>query len=112
SRVVMEGLWAKGATVTAHDPVAMEEARHIYGERKDLRYAATPLDALYGADALIIVTEWKAFKSPDFEAVKAALKAPVIFDGRNLFEPVTIAELGIEYHGIGRETYRLGTIYP
>ncbi len=103
SRVVMEGLWAKGATVTAHDPVAMEETRHIYGERKDLRYAETPLDALHGADALIIVTEWKAFKSPDFEAVKAALKAPIIFDGRNLFEPVTIAELGFEYHGIGRE---------
>ena len=103
SRVVMEGLWAKGATVTAHDPVAMEETRHLYGERKDLRYAETPLDALQDADALIIVTEWKAFKSPDFEAVKAALRAPIIFDGRNLFEPVTIAELGIEYHGIGRE---------
>jgi UDPglucose 6-dehydrogenase len=104
SRVVMEGLWAKGATVTAHDPVAMKETRHIYGERADLSYAETPLDALQGADALIIVTEWKAFKSLDFDSVKAKLKNPVIFDGRNLFEPASIAEHGIEYHGIGRDT--------
>ena len=104
SRVVMEGLWARGATVTAHDPVAMEETRHIYGERAGLSYAETPLDALQGADALIIVTEWKAFKSPDFEAVKSRLKQPVIFDGRNLFEPSRVAALGIEYHGIGRES--------
>ena len=103
SRVVMEGLWERGATVTAHDPVAMKETRHIYGERADLRYAETPLDTLQGADALIIVTEWKAFKSPDFEAVKSRLKQPVIFDGRNLFEPSSVAALGIEYHGIGRE---------
>ena len=103
SRVVMEGLWAKGATVTAHDPVAMKETRHIYGERADLRYAETPLDALQDADALIIVTEWKAFKSPDFEAVRSRLKQPVIFDGRNLFEPASVSALGIEYHGIGRE---------
>ncbi|MBI5658478.1 MAG: UDP-glucose/GDP-mannose dehydrogenase family protein [Nitrosomonadales bacterium] len=103
SRVVMEGLWEKGATVTAHDPVAMKETLHIYGERKDLRYAETPLDALQDADALIIVTEWKAFKSPDFGAIKSRLKQPVIFDGRNLFEPSNVAALGIEYHGIGRE---------
>jgi UDPglucose 6-dehydrogenase len=104
SRVVMEGLWAKGATVTAHDPVAMRETHHIYGDRNDLRYAETPLDALQDADALIIVTEWKAFKSPDFDELKVKLKNPVIFDGRNLFEPSSIAEHGIEYHGIGRET--------
>ena len=104
SRVVMEGLWAKGATVTAHDPVAMKETRHIYGERAELRYAGTPLDALQDADALVIVTEWKAFKSPDFEAVKSHLKQPIIFDGRNLFEPSSVAALGIEYHGIGRES--------
>jgi len=104
SRVVMEGLWARGATVTAHDPAAMKETRHIYGERAELRYAETPLDALQGADALIIVTEWKAFKSPDFETVKSRLKQPVIFDGRNLFEPSSVAKLGIEYHGIGRES--------
>jgi UDPglucose 6-dehydrogenase len=103
SRVVMEGLWARGATVTAHDPVAMNETRHIYGGRADLRYAETPLAALQDADALIIVTEWKAFQSPDFEAVKSRLKQPVIFDGRNLFEPSSVKDLGIEYHGVGRE---------
>lgn len=106
SRVVMEGLWAKGATVTAHDPVAMNETRHIYGKRHDLHFADSPLDALKDADALIIVTEWKAFKSPDFDSVKAHLKSPVIFDGRNLFEPDSMVEHGIEYYGIGRETGR------
>ena len=104
SRVVMEGLWAKGATITAFDPVAMKETRHIYGERADLRYADNAKDALQDADALIIVTEWKAFKSPDFNVIKARLKQPVIFDGRNLFEPASVAALGIEYHGIGRES--------
>jgi UDPglucose 6-dehydrogenase len=102
SRVVMEGLWAKGATVTAHDPVAMKEAKHIYGERADLRYAESPLDALQDADALIIVTEWKAYKSPEFDAVKSKLKNAIIFDGRNLFEPKDIKALGIEYCGVGR----------
>ena len=103
SRVVMEGLWARGATVTAYDPVAMNETRHIYGERADLNYADTPKDALHEADALVIVTEWKAFKSPDFNVIKERLKHPVIFDGRNLFEPASVAAHGIEYHGIGRE---------
>ena len=104
SRVIMEGLWAKGATVAAFDPVAMKETRHIYGERADLRYADNPKDALQDADALVIVTEWKAFKSPDFNIIKARLKQPVIFDGRNLFEPASVTALGIEYHGIGRES--------
>lgn len=104
SRVVMEGLWAKGATVTAYDPVAMKETQHIYGDRADLSYAENAKDALQDADALIIVTEWKAFKSPDFSVIKARLKTPVIFDGRNLFEPAGVAAHGIEYHGIGRES--------
>ena len=104
SRVIMEKLWALGATVTAYDPVAMKETRHIYGERQDLSYADNSKDALLEADALIIVTEWKAFKSPDFSIIKARLKQPVIFDGRNLFEPADMARLGIEYHGIGRES--------
>jgi len=103
SRIVMEGLWARGATVTAYDPVAMNETRHIYGERADLNYADTPKDALHEADALVIVTEWKAFKSPDFDVIKTRLKQPVIFDGRNLFEPTGVAAQGIEYHGIGRD---------
>jgi UDPglucose 6-dehydrogenase len=104
SRVVMEGLWARGATVTAYDPVAMKETQNIYGDRKDLSYAENPKDALQNADALIIVTEWKAFKSPDFRVIKERLKQPVIFDGRNLFEPASVAAMGIEYHGIGRES--------
>src|SRR5450830_1064646 len=112
SRVVMEGLWARGATVTAFDPVAMKETKHIYplqscqkagDKRADLSYAENAKDALQDADALIIVTEWKAFKSPDFNVIKARLKQPVIFDGRNLFEPASVTALGIEYHGIGRE---------
>ena len=103
SRVVMEGLWLHGATVKAFDPVAMKESQHIYGNRQELSYAVTPNDTLQDADALIIVTEWKAFKSPDFGILKARLKTSIIFDGRNLFEPSTMAELGIEYYGIGRE---------
>lgn len=103
SRVLMEGLWAMGATVTAYDPAAMKETLHIYGERSDLRFADNTKDALQDADALVIVTEWKAFKSPDFNVIKARLKQPIIFDGRNLFEPADMAKIGIEYHGIGRE---------
>jgi len=85
------------------DPAAMKETQHIYGERADLRYAVNAKDALHEADALIIVTEWKAFKSPDFSIIKARLKHPVIFDGRNLFEPADMKTLGFEYYGIGRE---------
>ena len=112
SRVVMEGLWAQGATVTAFDPVAMQQTQHIYpvqsspqagSKRAALSYADNPLDALQDADALVIVTEWKAFKSPDFNLIKSRLKQPVIFDGRNLFDPASVVALGIEYHGIGRE---------
>lgn len=102
SRVVMDGLWRRGASITVYDPVAMTEARHIYGNRKDLSYADNPNDALSNADALIIVTEWKAFKSPSFTQIKATLKTPVIFDGRNLFEPAALKARGLEYYGIGR----------
>ena len=108
SRVIMEGLWEKGATITAYDPAAMSETRRIYpeqsqGTRVTLNYSETPLDALQDADALIIVNEWKVFKSPDFDVLKARLKQPVIFDGRNLFEPSNVTGQGIEYCGIGRE---------
>jgi len=102
SRVVLEGLWQRGATVTAYDPVAIEETKHIYGERADLRYATNPLEALKNADALIIVTEWKAFKSPDFAVIKGMLKQPVIFDGRNLYEPAAVEASGLAYYGVGR----------
>jgi UDPglucose 6-dehydrogenase len=102
SRVILEGLWKLGATVTAYDPVAMDETKRIYGTRKDLVYAENSQDALDNADALIIVTEWKAFKSPDFNAIKSRMKAPIIFDGRNLFEPASLKALEFEYYGIGR----------
>lgn len=102
SLVLIEGLWASGATVTAHDPVAMREARRIFGEDQRLKLMDTPMAALEGADALVIVTEWKVFRSPDFAAIKSKLRSPVIFDGRNLFEPEVLSCNGIEYHAIGR----------
>ena len=102
SRVLIEGLWALGATVAAYDPVAMDEARHIYGEDKRIRFASSPEDALTEADALVIVTEWKEFRSPDFDHIKVTLRHPVIYDGRNLYEPATVRAAGLEYHGIGR----------
>jgi len=108
SRVLIQELLERGATVAVHDPVAMEEARRVLaldlGEEKLARidFKATPMEALAGAEALVIVTEWKAFRSPDFELIKARLKQPVIIDGRNLFEPPLMTGLGIEYHGIGR----------
>jgi UDPglucose 6-dehydrogenase len=102
SRVLMEGLWALGATVTAYDPVAMDECRRIYGDEPRLQYADSPSAALDGADALAIVTEWKEFRVPDFQDIKARLKSPVIFDGRNLYVPSQVRAHGIEYSAIGR----------
>ena len=103
SRVLMEALWEAGARVQAHDPVAMEECRRIYGERDDLALVETPEAAAEGADALAVVTEWSVFRSPDFEALKHKLKAPVIFDGRNIYDPQRLKELGFSYYGIGRK---------
>jgi len=102
SRVVLAELFERGATVTAYDPVAVDEARRIFGNEPRLRYADTPMAALDGADALVIVTEWKEFRSPDFDRIKAALKTPVVFDGRNLYEPALIASSGLDYEAIGR----------
>jgi UDPglucose 6-dehydrogenase len=102
ARVIIDGLLARGATVTAFDPVAMEEAEKIFKGEKRVAFAGTAMQAAQGADALLIVTEWKAFRSPDFEALKEALKSPVIFDGRNLYEPATVRALGFEYFPIGR----------
>ena len=99
---VIRDLLAAGATVTAYDPVAMDEARHCFPDEPRLSYAGNQIGALNNADALVIVTEWKEFRSPDFDAIKATLKAPVIFDGRNLFEPAEMKRLGIVYSGIGR----------
>jgi UDPglucose 6-dehydrogenase len=102
SRVLMEALWAAGAKVHAYDPQSMQETRHIYGDRPDLTLHASAEAALQGADALVVVTEWQEFRSPDFEAVRRALKAPVIFDGRNLYDPKQMAKQGFRYFGIGR----------
>ena len=102
SRVVIDGLLARGATVCAYDPVAMPEAKHLYGKELRVSFAESAEAATDGADALAIVTEWKAFRSPDFDELKRRLKQPVIFDGRNLYEPGAVRAHGIEYFPIGR----------
>ena len=103
SRVLMEALWKAGARVQAYDPEAMEETQRIYGNRADLSLCGTKEAALKGADALVIVTEWQTFKAPDFELIKQQLKCPVIFDGRNLFEPKRMSGKNIMYFSIGRD---------
>ncbi len=102
SRVLMEALWQAGAKVQAYDPEAMEETQRIYGNRDDLTLCGTKEAALRGADALAIVTEWQSFRAPDFELIKQQLTEPLIFDGRNMFEPRRMAIKGIGYHSIGR----------
>jgi len=103
SRTLIEGLWAAGAKVRAYDPVAAEEAGRIYGERgEDLVLAKSSSEALRGADALAIVTEWQEFRSPDFDTIKAELTDPVIFDGRNLYDPGFVKRFGLKYYAIGR----------
>jgi UDPglucose 6-dehydrogenase len=103
SRSMLEALWAMGAAVSAYDPAAMEETRRIYGERADLLLVDSPMDALKGADALLIVTEWKVFRSPNFDTMKTLLKAPLVFDGRNLYEPQAMRDMGFDYLPIGRQ---------
>ena len=102
SRVLIEELWAAGATVHAYDPQAMEETQRIYGVRPDFVLCGTKEAALYGADALIICTEWQQFKAPDFDFLKQQLNTPVIFDGRNLFDPERLKQKGFSYYAIGR----------
>jgi UDPglucose 6-dehydrogenase len=102
SREVIDGALARGATIVAYDPVATHEARRIYAHEPRLTYAPTPMAALEGADALLIVTEWKEFRSPDFGAIKRRLKQPLIFDGRNLYDPAVVRAAGLEYYSIGR----------
>ncbi|HEY3658145.1 MAG TPA: UDP-glucose/GDP-mannose dehydrogenase family protein [Steroidobacteraceae bacterium] len=102
SRVLMEALWAAGAKVRAYDPVAMPECKRIYGERADLVLCKTSPEAVQGADALAIVTEWQEFRSPDFDYIKSALRTSVIFDGRNLYDPAHMARAGFGYHAVGR----------
>ena len=102
SRVLMEALWNAGANVQAFDPEAMEETQRIYGSREDLSLCGTKEAALKGADALVIVTEWQTFKAPDFAVIKQQLSEPLIFDGRNLFEPSRMIKKDISYYSIGR----------
>ncbi|HFD81408.1 MAG TPA: UDP-glucose/GDP-mannose dehydrogenase family protein [Gammaproteobacteria bacterium] len=106
SRVLMESLWSKGARVQAFDPEAREETRRIYGERDDLKLCESAEQALDGADALVVITEWNEFRSPDFEQLRSTLSEPVIFDGRNLYDPDYLAKQGFTYYSIGRQTVR------
>jgi UDPglucose 6-dehydrogenase len=100
--VVIAELARRGAAVRAYDPVAMPEAKHLLEGTPRLAFAGSQQEALEGADALVIVTEWKEFRNPDFDHIKATLKAPVIFDGRNLYEPGLMKSFGIEYAAVGR----------
>ena len=102
SRIIMEALWQSGAIVQTYDPQAMKECRRIYGERDDLIYMDNALDALKGADALIVVTEWKEFRAVDAQDLSERMASPVIFDGRNVYNPERMQDLGITYYSIGR----------
>jgi UDPglucose 6-dehydrogenase len=102
SRDVIADLLAAGATITAYDPVAMNEAKHCFPNEPRITFVENQTAALEGADALIIVTEWREFRSPNFENIKAKLKTPVIFDGRNLYDPALVRGMGFEYLAIGR----------
>jgi UDPglucose 6-dehydrogenase len=102
SRVIMEALWDAGASVRAYDPEAMQEAARIYPDQDGLELCDTAHGALEGSDALVIITEWQEFRSPDLDHVKNTLADPVIFDGRNLYDPSVLQTLGITYYGIGR----------
>ena len=102
SRNLLEALWQAGCAVRAYDPAAMSEASRIYGDRADLQLCDRPMTALDGADALVIITEWSLFRSPDFDAIRQVLSQPLIFDGRNLYDPDYMRELGFIYYAIGR----------
>ena len=102
SRAIIAALLERGATVAAYDPVAIEMARRVFGTTPGLSFAASPMAAVAGADALVVVTEWKEFRSPEFSEIKRQLRQPLLFDGRNLFDPALVRAAGIEYFGIGR----------
>ena len=102
SRVLINELIKAGASITAYDPVAMDEGKRIFKDEKHLTFADTQDEALKNADALIIVTEWTEFRSPDFALIKSSLKSPMIFDGRNLYDPKAVRALGFNYYPIGR----------
>jgi len=100
---IISGLLAAGARVQAYDPQAMEATRQFLGDRDGLTYAGSTYEALEGADALLIMTEWTKFREPDFERMKSLMKAPVIFDGRNIYNPAKLAKLGFQYFYIGQK---------
>ena len=102
SLVLMEALWRAGAKVQAYDPESMEEVQRIFGNRKDLSLMGTKEATLNSADALVICTEWQNFRAPDFDLIKDSLTSPVIFDGRNMFEPSRLQKKGFDYYCIGR----------
>ncbi len=102
SRVIIDALLERGARVCAYDPEAMNEARRLYAGVGGIEFAASPMAALAGVDALVIVTDWRVFKSPDLNEIRSLLKYPVVFDGRNLFDPAWVVSHGLEYHAIGR----------
>ena len=98
----MESCWEAGVKVRAYDPAAMGEAERIYGNRVDLKLCSSSHEALQGADALVIATEWREFRTPDFVAIRSELSEPVIIDGRNIYEPDKMAYLGFRYYSVGR----------
>jgi UDPglucose 6-dehydrogenase len=102
SRTVIDELTRRGATIRAFDPLAMPRAREIWATCHEVSFADDPLEATRGANALLVLTEWREFRSPDFEALRDAMVEPVVFDGRNLWDPELLADLGFEYRGIGR----------
>ena len=102
SRTIIAELTRRGARIRAYDPVAAQEAACVLSDVAGLTIVGSAAAALEGADTLAIVTEWKEFRTPDFEAIKAALRTPVVFDGRNLYEPAAMGAFGLEYHCIGR----------
>ncbi|MBC7942770.1 MAG: UDP-glucose/GDP-mannose dehydrogenase family protein [Chitinophagaceae bacterium] len=107
SRVIVAELARRGATLRAYDPVAMDEAARVLEGTPRLSFVASQGEALLGADALVVITEWKEFRNPDFDHIKATLKAPLVFDGRNIYDPELMRSLGVEHHGIGRGTRML-----
>jgi UDPglucose 6-dehydrogenase len=100
SLVLIEGLLARGAKVQVYDPEAMDEARLVLGD--SVAYASTKEGAAEGVDALVLVTEWHEFRSPEWPQIKASMRQGIVFDGRNIFEPESLRTLGFEYHGVGR----------
>jgi UDPglucose 6-dehydrogenase len=102
SRVLINELIKAGASITAYDPVAMDEAKRIFKDEESLSFVDTQEEVLKNADALIIVTEWTEFRSPDFALIKSSLKTPMIFDGRNLYDPKAVRALGFNYYPVGR----------